>query len=161
MESENGSENEGNIPSGKRLHNYWKSAFWMGKSTISTGPWLQVRKLSQSLPGRVMFLNLVHHFPNIQVPFRVVQICQDSTVFWPPAEEGVCGGVQPVGRAAVQLQTTSATAFGPPRCWSPRPHFFVVQKARSAPVRGGIIFSPDTTVLVGSCVENRTKLVTS
>ena len=105
MESENGSENEGNIPSGKRLHNYWKSAFWMGKSTISTGPWLQVRKLSQSLPGQVMFLNLVHHFPNIQVPFRVVQICQDSTVFWPPAEEGVCGGVQPVGRAAVQLQT--------------------------------------------------------
>ena len=78
MESENGSENEGNIPSGKRLHNYWKSAFWMGKSTISTGPWLQVRKLSQSLPGRIMFLNLlVHHFPNIQVPtsgFKSVRI---------------------------------------------------------------------------------------
>ena len=34
------------LPSGKRLHNYGKSPFSMGKSTISTGPWLQVRKVS-------------------------------------------------------------------------------------------------------------------
>ena len=27
-----------NLPSGKRLHNYGKSPFFMGKSTISTGP---------------------------------------------------------------------------------------------------------------------------
>ena len=26
------------LPSGKRLHNYGKSSFSMGKSTISTGP---------------------------------------------------------------------------------------------------------------------------
>jgi hypothetical protein len=26
------------LPSGKRLHNYGKSPFLMGKSTISTGP---------------------------------------------------------------------------------------------------------------------------
>jgi hypothetical protein len=29
------------IPSGKRLHNYGKSPCLLGKSTISTGPWLQ------------------------------------------------------------------------------------------------------------------------
>ena len=33
------------LPSGKLSHNYGKSPCLVGKSTISTGPWLQVRKL--------------------------------------------------------------------------------------------------------------------
>jgi hypothetical protein len=33
------------IPSGKPTNKYETSHFFMGKSTISTGPWLQVRKL--------------------------------------------------------------------------------------------------------------------
>ena len=39
------------LPSGKRLHNYGKSQFSMGKSTISTGPCSS--SLCNKLPGRV------------------------------------------------------------------------------------------------------------
>ena len=41
------------IPSSKRLHNYGTSPFLMGKSTISTRPWLPVRFLFSRLPGRL------------------------------------------------------------------------------------------------------------
>ena len=50
------------IPSGKRLHNYGKSQFLMGKSTISTGPFSIAMFVYQRVREHPFFFNMCSDF---------------------------------------------------------------------------------------------------
>ena len=63
------------VPSGKRLHNYGKSSFLMGKSTISTGPcsiamWLFTRPGNQ-IPAIFQRRNWSHEGPEFPRLFQI------------------------------------------------------------------------------------------
>jgi hypothetical protein len=53
------------LPSGKRLHNYGKSPFLMGKSTISTGPFSSSQTVTnyQRVPFPIISLLFTYDFP--------------------------------------------------------------------------------------------------
>ena len=73
-----------NIPSGKRLHNYGKSPFSMGKSTIS----MAIFNSYVSLPGRVYPMNIpLNHYKSHEITINHYQFIIISCKY-PPSRHG-------------------------------------------------------------------------